>query len=85
MLLETLMILESLRVLIEDKIIFVEAVCAGPGRENACRGRAGARLRFFFDLRMYTNLKNLAVSTKCNNAPQSLYRNVKYINHASEE
>ena len=34
---------------------------------------------------MYTNLKNLAVSTKCNNAPQSLYRNVKYINHASEE
>ena len=44
------MILESLRVLIEDKIIFVEAVCAGPGRENAFRGRAGARLRFFFDL-----------------------------------
>jgi hypothetical protein len=51
MLLEALkMILESLRVLIEDKIIFVEAVCAGPGRENACRGRASARLRFFFDL-----------------------------------
>ncbi len=30
------MLLESLRVLIE-------AVCAGPGRENACRGRSGAR------------------------------------------
>ena len=44
MLLETLkMILESMRVPIEDKRIFVEAVCAGPGHENACRGRAGAR------------------------------------------
>jgi hypothetical protein len=51
MLLDTLkMILGSPRVLIEDKKIFVEAVCAGPRRENACRGRAGARLRFFFDL-----------------------------------
>ena len=29
--------------LIEDIRIFVEAVCAGPGHENACRGRAGAR------------------------------------------
>ncbi len=28
--------------LIEDIIIFLEAVCAGPGRENACRDRAGA-------------------------------------------
>ena len=37
------MLLESLRVLIEDIRIFVEAVCAGPGHENACRGRAGAR------------------------------------------
>jgi hypothetical protein len=47
MLLETLkMILESMRVPIEDKRIFVEAVCAGPGCEIACRGRAGGRLRF---------------------------------------
>ena len=47
MLLETLkMILESLRVLIEDKRIFLEAVCAGPGRENACRDRAGAHKVF---------------------------------------
>jgi hypothetical protein len=30
-------------------------------------------------------MRNLAVGTKCNNAPQSMYRNVKYINHASEE
>ncbi len=30
------MLLEPLRVLIE-------AVCAGPGRENACRGRSGDR------------------------------------------
>ncbi len=37
------MLLESLRVLIEDIRIFVEAVCAGPGHENACRGRAGSR------------------------------------------
>ncbi len=36
------MLLESLRVLVEDIRIFVEAVCAGPGHENACRGRAGA-------------------------------------------
>jgi hypothetical protein len=44
MLLETMkMLLESLRVLIEDKGIFVVAVYAGPGRENVCRGRAGAR------------------------------------------
>jgi len=28
---------------VEDIRIFVEAVCAGPGHENACRGRAGAR------------------------------------------
>ena len=27
----------------ERKKCFVEAVCAGPGHENACRGRAGAR------------------------------------------
>ncbi len=37
------MLLESLRVLIEDKRIFVESVCAGPGHENACRGREGDR------------------------------------------
>jgi hypothetical protein len=37
------MLLKSLRVLKEDIRIFVEAVCAGPGHENACRGRAGAR------------------------------------------
>ena len=36
------MLLEAQRVLIEDIIIFLEAVCAGPGRENACRDRAGA-------------------------------------------
>ncbi len=29
--------------LIEDIRIIVEAVCAGPGHENACRGREGAR------------------------------------------
>ena len=51
MLLEAVkMLLAAQRVLIEDIIIFLEAVCAGPGRENACRGRASARLRFFFDL-----------------------------------
>ena len=27
----------------ERKKCFVEAVCAGPGRENACRGCAGSR------------------------------------------
>jgi hypothetical protein len=43
MLLEAVkMLLEAQRVLIEDIIIFLEAVCAGPGRENACRDRAGA-------------------------------------------
>jgi hypothetical protein len=31
------------------------------------------------------NVNNLGDSTKCNNAPQSLYRNVKYENKASEE
>ncbi len=38
--------------LIEDIIIFLEAVCAGPGRENACRDRAGAHkvLSKFFAL-----------------------------------
>ena len=36
------MLLEAQRVLIEDILIFLEAVCAGPGRENACRDRAGA-------------------------------------------
>jgi hypothetical protein len=36
------MLLEAQRVLIEDIIIFLEAMCAGPGRENACRDRAGA-------------------------------------------
>ena len=47
MLLEAVkMLLKAQRVLIEDIIIFLEAVCAGPGRENACRGRAGGRLRF---------------------------------------
>ncbi len=34
--------LEAQRVLIEDIITFLEAVCAGPGRKNACRDRAGA-------------------------------------------
>jgi hypothetical protein len=29
-------------VLKEDMIIFLEVVCAGPGRENACRDREGA-------------------------------------------
>ena len=43
MLLEAVkMLLEAQRVLIEDIILFLEAVCAGPGRENACRDRAGA-------------------------------------------
>jgi len=38
MLLEAVkMLLEAQRVLVEDIIIFLEAVCAGPGRENACR------------------------------------------------
>jgi hypothetical protein len=47
MLLEAVkMLLEAQRVLIEDKIIFSEAVCAGPGRENACRDRAGAHKIF---------------------------------------
>ncbi len=36
------MLSKAQRVLIEDIIIFLEAVCAGPGRENACRDRAGA-------------------------------------------
>ena len=31
--------------LIEDIIIFLEAVCAGPGRENACRDRAHCKKR----------------------------------------
>ncbi len=34
--------LEAHRVLIEDIIIFLEALYAGPGRENACRDCAGA-------------------------------------------
>ena len=43
MLLEAVkMLLKAQRVLIEDIIIFLEAVCAGPGRKNACRDRAGA-------------------------------------------
>ena len=43
MLLEAVkMLLEAQRVLIEDIIIFLEALCAGPGLENAYRDRAGA-------------------------------------------
>ncbi len=47
MLLEAVkMLLEAQRVLNEDIIIFLEVVCAGPGRENACRDRAGAHKVF---------------------------------------
>ena len=58
-----------------------KCACEGPkraceGRKSACDGHKSA---------CEGRRKNLAVSTKCNNAPQSLYRNVKYINHASEE
>ncbi len=65
--------------LIEDIIIFLEAVCAGPGRENACRDRAGAHkvlrkfVRFAFDpvwtkpLRFFFNLAWFV-------GPESAYR-----------